>query len=287
MGKGPSWHPMPTIFMSHLVRFSALALIFNVGISVSAQEAVPFVFGETRTLRSVILEQERTINVYLPVGYSRDSTMTYPVIYVLDGSANEDFPHTAGLAQFMNMYQLLPPSIVVGIANVDRYHDFSHVTRNDSDRARLPTAGGSGPFIEFIARELQPFVDHHYKSSGVRTITGQSLGALLCTQILFERPELFDNYVIVSPSLWWDNGSLVAKADEWLKTNGALPKKIYLSIGAEPEEMQHGMDLLVAAFTAHARPPLQWIYVPFHGETHATVLHRSVYRAFEWLTTGK
>ncbi|MBK7752480.1 MAG: hypothetical protein IPI41_07700 [Flavobacteriales bacterium] len=63
-------------------------------------------FGEVRQLRSVALGQDRVLNIYLPDGY-RDTTATYPVIYVLDGSANEDFPHIAGLVQYMNMYELL------------------------------------------------------------------------------------------------------------------------------------------------------------------------------------
>ncbi|MBK8497814.1 MAG: alpha/beta hydrolase [Flavobacteriales bacterium] len=172
----------------------------------------PFVFGEVRTSRSAVLHQDRTLNVYLPDGYSPDSATTYPVIYVLDGSANEDFPHIAGLAQYMNMYDLLPKSIVVGIANMDRKHDFTHPTRNDSDKVWVPNSGGSENFIKFIGDELQPFVEKTYKTNGTRTIIGQSLGGLLATEILLMRQELFDHYILVSPSLWWDNGMLADSA---------------------------------------------------------------------------
>lgn len=247
----------------------------------AAPSATPFVFGEVHTLRSTILGQDRVINVYLPDGYAADSAATFPVIYVLDGSANEDFPHIAGLAQFMNMYDLLPRSIVVGIANVDRKHDFTHPTELKADKELLPTSGGSAAFIRFIGEELQPFVADHYRTSGTRTIIGQSLGGLLATEILIKAPDLFEQYIIVSPSLWWDGGSLVGQVEGWMGTHVGLEKKVYLSLGKEGDEMQQYMDTLVAAFSKGSQPPFTWWFVPFPDETHATILHRSVYRAFE------
>lgn len=243
----------------------------------------PFVFGEVRMLRSTILAQDRTLNIYLPAGYSTDSTATYPVIYVLDGSANEDYPHIAGLAQYMNMYGLLPSSIVVGIANIDRKHDFTHPTRNDSDKVRVPDSGGSGNFIKFIGDELQPFVERTYKTNGTRTIIGQSLGGLLATEILLTRQDLFDHYILVSPSLWWDDGMLADRAEAVLGPRSPLPGSIYIAMASDDDMMQDDVDRFKGALEAHARPPLRWISEEFPHETHATILHRAVYSAFEWM----
>lgn len=246
-------------------------------------EAKPFVFGEVRTLRSTTLAQDRTLNIYLPDGYSPDSAATYPVIYVLDGSANEDFPHIAGLAQYMNTYDILPKSIVVGIANVDRKHDFTHPTRSDSDKVWVPNSGGSADFIRFIGEELQPFVDRHYKTSRKRTIIGQSLGGLVATEVLFKRPELFDDYILVSPSVWWDSGSLADSAAVWAKKHSTAPKNVFIAMASDDDMMQKQVDKIVSAFKANARPPLRWTYAEFPEETHATILHRAVYDAFEWI----
>lgn len=243
----------------------------------------PFVFGEVRVLHSRILDQDRTLNVYLPDGYSPDSATTYPVIYVLDGSAHEDFPHIAGLAQFMNMYDLLPRSIVVGIANADRKHDFTYPTRNDSDKVWVPNSGGSEAFIRFIGEELQPFVDTTYKTSKKRTIIGQSLGGLVATEMLFKRPELFEDYVLVSPSVWWDEGSLADSATTWLKAHASDPKRVFIAVASDDDMMQAQVDKITTAFKASAKPPLRWTYAEFPEETHATILHRAVYRAFEWM----
>jgi predicted alpha/beta superfamily hydrolase len=244
--------------------------------------AKPFVFGEVRDLRSTILQQDRVLNVHLPDGYA-DSTAQYPVIYVLDGSANEDFPHIAGLMQFMHMYDLSPRSIVVGIANAgrSRYHDFTSPTTGDSDLVWVPTGGGSADFINYIANEVEPFVEKHYRTSGRRTIIGQSLGGLLATEILFTRPELFDDYILVSPSLWWNRGALAASADAWAKAHAALPKRVYIAVAPDDEMMQKEVEQFVNALKTHARPPLIWVYRTFPEESHATLLHRAVYNALE------
>ena len=248
---------------------------------VTDSTATPFVFGTTHHFRSSVLQQERVLNVYVPDGYATDTTSYYPVIYVLDGSANEDFPHIAGLVQFMNMYDLLPKSIVVGIANVDRRHDLSHPSTVKEDLEIAPTAGGSAAFMEFIGKEVQPFVDKRYRTAQPRTIIGQSLGGLFALEVLYKQPDLFEQYIIVSPSTWWDNRSLLEQTPGWFATHVGIEKKVYLSIGTEGADMQANMDLLVKYFGEGSQQPMTWWYVPFADETHATILHRSVYRAFE------
>ena len=81
----------------------------------------PFVLGVVDNLYSNVLGEKRILNVYLPEGYSQSDTVRYPVIYLLDGSADEDFIHIAGLVQFNSFewVRRVPKSIVVGIATVD------------------------------------------------------------------------------------------------------------------------------------------------------------------------
>lgn len=280
----------------HIHRHCSTVILFaagsSMGVSALGQSTVsdiqPFVFGEVHTIHSTVLDQDRVLNVHLPEGYG-DSTATYPVVYVLDGSANEDFPHIAGLMQFMHMYDLSPKSIVVGIANAgrSRYHDFTSPTKGDSDLVWVPTGGGSEDFINYIASEVEPFVEDHYRTSGKRAIIGQSLGGLLATEILFTRPELFDDYILISPSLWWNKGALAAEAEAWVRTHATLPKRVYIAVAPDDAMMQHEVDQVVRALGANARAPFTWIYKTFPGESHATILHRAVYNAFELFGNGK
>ena len=241
----------------------------------------PMLFGVVDELRSEALDELRVLNVYLPPKYEA-SDKRYPVIYLLDGTAHEDYHHMTGLVQFLVMYELMPESIVVGIANVDRYRDFTHATKVAKDRERLPTGGGSARFIRFLEKELQPYIESKYRTGTERTIIGQSMGGLLATEILIDHPSLFDSYVIVSPSLWWDGGSLVTRAPDALRSHKEFAKRVFVTLGKEPPEMHAAADALAASLKL-APPPLRWGYETLREETHATVLHRGAYRAFEFL----
>ena len=170
----------------------------------------PLSIGHKVTLPSKVLHQDRVLNIYLPHNYDATSDTRYPVIYLLDGSIDEDFIHISGLVQFgsFSWINMLPESIVVGIANIDRKRDFTWPSKSKLDQDEFPTSGHSKKFIDFIAQELQPYINNTYKTNETKTIVGQSLGGLLASEILFKNPDLFDNYVIISPSLWWDEQSL-------------------------------------------------------------------------------
>lgn len=237
-----------------------------------------FKLGVVAHLQSKVLSESRTFNIYLPAGYHPDSAKTYPVVYLLDGSANEDFIHTAGLVQFLNMTETMPEVIVVGIANVDRKRDFTFPTTIAEDKKDFPTTGGSENFIRFLEKEVQPFIEKRYKTSASKTLIGQSLGALLATEVLLKKPALFNQYMIVSPSLWWDKESLLVKAPELLK---ALPKqhiKVYVAVGKEGKIMEDDARQLSEVLK---KTDLQVDFVYFPEENHGNVLHKALYKGFE------
>jgi hypothetical protein len=241
----------------------------------------PFTLGETVEIHSGILSENRILNIYPPAGYSSDSTKTYPVIYLLDGSADEDFIHIAGLVQFGTFpwVNLLPESIVVGIANADRRRDFTFPTKNQQDKKDNPTSGGSENFIRFMEKELQPFVAAQYKTNGQKTLIGQSLGGLLATEILFKKPDLFNNYIIVSPSLWWDDESLLKGKPQFSASKIA----VYLTVGADEHEVMvrtgKALSEQLKALPDHVR----LFFKIFEGQNHGNILHLAVYDAFDQL----
>jgi uncharacterized protein len=180
------------------------------------------------------------------------------------------------------MYELMNPSIVIGIANVDRRRDFTFPTTIAKDKQDFPTSGGSAHFISFIEKELQPYVKSKFRTNHERTLIGQSLGGLLATEILLTKPELFATYIIVSPSLWWDNQSLLIKAKAYLQGKDYKSKRIYVSVGHEHRIMRRDARALKWKLKHHAVGA--WVsfdYLPH--ESHATILHRSVYNALEAL----
>ena len=138
---------------------------------------------------------------------------------------------------------ILPKSIVVGIANVDRRRDFTFPTTLANDKRDFPTTGSSQKFIKFLEKELVPYIESHYSTDTVKTIVGQSLGGLLATEILFEKPEMFTNYLIVSPSLWWDNESLLKRKSVLLDSSNQQRKNIFIAVGNEGVQMENDAKL--------------------------------------------
>jgi predicted alpha/beta superfamily hydrolase len=113
--------------------------------------------GGAYNFYSNILGENRVLNIYLPANYHTNDSVNYPVIYLLDGSLNEDYFHIAGLLQFTSSewVNMMPPSILVGIGNVDRKRDFTFPTSIQQDKIDFPTTGGSANFIRFLEEELQ------------------------------------------------------------------------------------------------------------------------------------
>ena len=259
----------------------SLLVTLSLTMALYAQE--PFTIGEVRTLHSAQLGEERTLNIALPQGYHADDTTRYPVVYLLDGSAEEDFIHVAGALQFAAFPWIgwQRPSIVVGIANVDRKRDFTFPTTVAEDKQRFPTTGGSAPFMRFLAEELIPFVEASYRTTPDRMLIGQSLGGLFATEVLFQRPSLFQRYLIVSPSLWWDAGSLLRRRPAFEEDPASAPRQVFIAVGKEGRRMEGDARRLHASVKKGGRIRTGFAYLPRHD--HATILHQAVMDGFRWM----
>ena len=235
----------------------------------------PLTIGEIRTLKSNVLNEDRTLNIYLPQNF--DKTKSYPVIYLLDGSMNEDFIHVSGLVQFFNLMYAMPETIVVGIANIDRKRDFTFHTDLKDLQKDYPTTGHSDKFISFLEKELKPYIESQYKTTD-KYLFGQSLGGLLATEILVKKPEMFDNYFIISPSLWWDNQSLLKQAPQMFSKSGDKKKFVYVSVGKDEHPvMVKDAGSLYDVLKKTGKKNWTVEYQLMETDNHATILHRSLY----------
>lgn len=242
----------------------------------------PFVLGTTETIHSRLLGEDRVLNIHLPPAYHADTAATYPVIYLLDGSADEDFVHVVGGLQFASFpwLQWMPPSIVVGIANVDRKRDLTFPTTIAADKEQFPTTGGSQAFMEFLAKEVLPFVEREYRVSRERTLIGQSLGGLFATELLFRKPYLFTHYLIVSPSLWWDDGSLLQLDHTVLMAPDIGVASVYIVVGDEGRPMLRPAKRLAALLRKGSQARIG--YQRIRGLDHSNILHRALMDYFQW-----
>jgi len=242
----------------------------------------PLCIGQVHRVYSQALQQERSINIYLPLNYIPENE--YPVLYLLDGSMHEDFMHIVGLVQFYNLQFAMPDCIVVGIVNVDRKRDFTFHTDLKDLQAEYPSAGHSGAFIEFIETELQPFVKRNFRTNGQNMLIGQSLGGLLACEILLKKPQLFTDYLIVSPSLWWGDESLLLNAPTLLSEQNDMQKatSIYIAVGADEHPLtKKEAKKFVSALKKNNNPNHHITYLLLDDENHASILHQSISDIFK------
>lgn len=238
------------------------------------------VLASVKTIHSTKLNEYRILNIYLPDGYQKDTASNYPVLYVLDGSANEDFIHIVGLVQFMVMCGEMEPTIVVGIANVDRKRDFTFPTTIEKDKVDFPTTGGSANFISCLKSELIPYIDSNYNTNYRRTLIGQSLGGLVATEILLTETNLFTDYLIVSPSLWWDKESLIAKFQAAQLDFTIYP--IYLGVGEkEPAVMVKDAKKINKILKKKQAKMIELEILK--GQDHGNVLHQAAFNGLRFL----
>lgn len=255
-----------------MIRRTALALmvtLFAAPLTLQARET-PEPVGESFVLGSAVMGKDRELNVLLPDGYEADGP-GYPVIYVLDGGQEQDFPAYAAMIRQAARDDEMQPAIVVGVASEDRQNELTERARDRQILSRWPNHGESERFRRFLAEEVQPWVAARYRLNGEDAVLGESAAALFIVEAFLEQPTLFDRYLAISPSLWWDREALSKRAAELLARHPAGDRLLLLSIADEGGQMQSGMNRLLQAL--ERRPPegLTWRYHPRHDLEHSTI----------------
>ncbi len=177
---------------------------------------------------SKLLDNRRTIWVYLPPGYADEPRRRYPVMYLHDGQNLFD-PRLAayGVAwdadatsdRLINAGRV-EPVILVGIANTPARLDEYTIYTDAREKA-----GGQGElYARFVFDELKPFIDTEYRTLPAREhtgVAGSSLGGLVSLTMAWQFHDRFKMCGIVSPSLWWAGGRVLKdleRDDAWMKT---------------------------------------------------------------------
>ena len=229
--------------MKYFILFvSSVFLFFHC----NAQPGNQTVIGKNDSIQSKILKEKRKFYVYVPTSASgkKAANKRYPVVYLFDADAQ--FASTTSMIQYLstNYNTLCPEMIVVGILHSDRRKDLTP-TRATSDPpfwapGSSKTTGGGEQFISFIESELMPYIDRQYPTQPYKTLIGHSLGGLMAMQIFVRHTSLFNSYICIDPSMWWDNQTLLKETKLALEKGNFQGKSLYLGIANTAEK---GMDI--------------------------------------------
>jgi predicted alpha/beta superfamily hydrolase len=146
------------------------------------------------------------------------------------------------------------------------------------DQSIAPRVGGSAPFRAFLRDEVRPAVSARLRVTDESAIIGESLAGLFVVETLLLEPSLFDIYIAVDPSLWWNDSALLRAADELLRTPPRVGKTLFLT--AADERANAPFCAQLAAALQRAPAGLQWQFVPRPDLRHDTIFRAMAKVAF-------
>jgi uncharacterized protein len=272
---------MPKILVSRFRICVLLAIACPISSTVAA-DAEPISVGQSLTLHSRVLNEDRQLLIYLPDGYA-SSSAAYPVVYLLDAETHG--LHAASSSRLLALLGAMPKVIVVGIVNSDRPRDMT--PRPATPEKDFPSGGGAEAFHSFLVGELKPFVEKRYRTSPFSVLAGTSLSGLFVVDSFVAHPSGFNAYIAASPSLWWDKRAVVRRAGspprEPLRRNTFL----FVSLCDEDsKELQESTGQFESAINAASRARLQAAFIRIPDETHNSSPLKSFYEGFKWLYEG-
>jgi hypothetical protein len=266
------------------------------GLSAFAQKKDnKIVIGTIDTVYSNILKEKRAIYMHVPDG---DKNQRYPVLYVLDGETH----FQSAVAIVEQISGIIPNMVIVGITNTDRERDLTP-THVNPDRivnsGEAKHTGGGENFISFIEKELIPYVDSKYPTTSYRVFSGHSLGGLTVVNAFINHANLFNAYIAIDPSLWWENERWIKKQESELSHHNLNNKALFVGVAnnipADMDTLSILSDTTNAAPVTHALLPfvhwlkdnhltgLRWGYKFYPNEWHGSVELNAEYDALRYL----
>jgi predicted alpha/beta superfamily hydrolase len=232
-------------------------ILSALGLSAFAQKADNrIVIGTADTVYSKVLNEKRVIFIHVPAGGKGER---YPVLYLLDGESH--FNSAVGIVQ--QMAGVIPDMVIVGITNTMRERDLTptHVKPSKLiSQGEANQAGGGEAFLKFINDELFPYIDGHYPTLPYRVFSGHSLGGLTVVNALVNHTAMFNAYIAIDPSLWWDNENWVNQIKANLPKHNFKNKSLFVAIA---NNLRGGMDTISILKDTTNSAPVTHAVIPF------------------------
>jgi predicted alpha/beta superfamily hydrolase len=245
-----------------------IVLLFSIALTSGAQnnlEVKDSIFSE-------VLKETRTLEIRMPKGYEAGTEEKYEVIYLLDGEWNmENFSF---IYNFAMEDEFVPPVILVALPNTYiegqnmRDRDFLPLEMENNERA-----GGADKFLEFLRKEVIPYINGRFPTSGVNSLYGHSYGGLFSMYAMLAQPDLFEVYYCTDPPLGWENGYVTKLAKEIFTKDPGLDKTLWIAGTSQNRSIGTMRKLL----EKNAPKSLRWETATYPNEKHNSVRLKGIY----------
>ncbi len=228
---------MKNIFTALLI---SSAVLFQANVQAQELPAYTLPMTEVIAIHAEANNKDYELYVQLPKSY-KETNANYPLIVVND--VRFAFPSTIGALQLMGG-QDTQEAIIVGISyskgddiRVSRTRDYTPThspnEKNGHSIEARKASGHAKEYMNFIADQVIPLMQKNYRvDANNKVFVGHSFGGLLGTYILLHKPEIFNHYIIGSPSLWYDKGVMFKMESEYAKNQKSLSANVMMYVGA-------------------------------------------------------
>lgn len=265
----------------------------------------PYVLPGTEVHSLASPELGRTYPLYigLPPAYHRQPERRFPVLFVTD--APYAFPLVHAIAGRLPVEDF----ILVGLGyaqgetrQYSRRRDYTPTPHGDVDATsdmpgRRVRYGEADGYRDYIKGVVFPYVARHFRADmGRRVFAGHSYGGLFGVHILLTRPEMFHQYILMSPSLWYGRGLMLARERAYAMHHRRLPADVFLAIGGDettpfPDDEPRGnssydmvgdMARFEAQLRQHRYQGLRVTSAILPDEGHLSVYPAAITRGLKW-----
>ena len=261
-----------------------------------AQSADAITIGTRRVIKSQVLKEDRTVYIQLPESYAKSSGYhRYPVLYVRDGG--KFFQSFAGAVQHLSLDATphVPEMIVVAIPETDRVRDSSSTRSLQGFTGKrdegFASSGGGDNFLRFLEQELVPYIDKEFSTSSYRIYCGYSFTGLSVIDAFLDKDPLFDAFLMIDPSWWWDDYVMEKRAAAELAGRKFDRAQLFIAASGEPYPEKYfikARDVESLAVILRKTNPagLEWKFQRYTDESHHSMALRSLYDGLSYFFRG-
>lgn len=220
-------------------------------LSVSESSPVTYEVPNSYYVDVPVSGQDNPYRLFVSVPEGDAPKEGFPVVYLMDGNAFFSAAVTASKALMHPRFEHKQAAIIIGLGYpIEGTHDIERrwfdLTPPTAQAPALPKKhmeffktikfGGAEQTLSLLVDQIRPWLAAQYPINPAQQILfGHSLGGLFTLYALHTRPDAFQGYGAISPSLWWNEGYL----KPMLESQDPTPRKdkqLLMIMGAEEQD---------------------------------------------------